>query len=331
VNGTDYSLTYNAASNTWESAPSIPIAPGTGPVPVRLKWEQTSGTVGSDTCRVNGNKCKGDFENGQPVQRTFSAGSRSGPIKLAQIWENGSFWANSFERCSTAQTQCTHNLVVKIGVQGTLGNASGTNDPIVALRVAGGSQNQSIDCDDAYSNLKDELANGCRPTYTKNAGSSCPSTATQLWATAQPWTCAAIQTGGAVNQVSQGLNERILGDAQAQTCTSPNNWSSFPDLPAGDKRIVQVFLTPYGSFSGSGSGVVPVTGFATFYVTGWTGQGGGANNPCQGNGDDPVPNNDGGLIVGHFIKYVQTLNNGTGGTEPCDADALGTCVAVLTR
>jgi hypothetical protein len=52
--------------------------------------------------------------------------------------------------------------------------------------------------------------------------------------------------------------------------------------------------------------------------------------PCQGNGDDPVPNNDAGLIVGHFIKYVDTLGDG-GGTEFCDFDALGTCVAVLTK
>jgi hypothetical protein len=102
----------------------------------------------------------------------------------------------------------------------------------------------------------------------------------------------------------------------------------FPNLPAGDPRIVQVFLTPYGSFSGSGSTTVPVTGFAAFYVTGWTSQGGGFSNPCEGNGDDPVPG--AGYIVGHFIKYVKTLNDGSGGTETCDLNAFGLCVAVLT-
>jgi Flp pilus assembly protein TadG len=328
---TDYPLTYDASSNTWQSAASISIPPGIGPVPVDLKWEETVGAVTIngklEACKSNGNKCKGSFGT---VQRTFSAGSRSGPIKVAQIWENGAFWANSFERCSQVQTQCTHDLVVKIGIQGTLGNASSGNDPVVSLRVAGGSQNQSVDCDDTLSNLKDELALGCGPSYTKNSGQSCPGTASALWGTAQPWRCTAIQTGGAVNQVADGLNLRILGDAKAATCTAPNHWSSFPNFPEGDKRIVQVFLTPYGSFSGSGSGVVPVTGFAAFYVTGWTGQGNGSNNPCQGNGDDPVPNNDAGLIVGHFIKYVDTLNGG-GGTEACDFDALGTCVAVLTK
>jgi hypothetical protein len=152
----------------------------------------------------------------------------------------------------------------------------------------------------------------------------------------------AVQTGSATNQVPAGLNLRVLGAEKPNTCPGPvgtlghNNWSLFPNLPAGDPRIVQVFLTPFGSFDGSGSTTVPVTNFATFYVTGWTGQGQGFNNPCQGNGDDPVPNNDAGYIVGHFIKYVQTLNTGGGGSGFCNLAAggslsSGTCVAVLTQ
>jgi hypothetical protein len=105
----------------------------------------------------------------------------------------------------------------------------------------------------------------------------------------------------------------------------------FPNFPPGDPRIIQVFLTPFGSFSGSGSTTVPVVNFATFYLTGWTGQGSGFNNPCQGNGDDPVPNNDPGTIVGHFIKYIDSLNTGGGGPTLCDFNAFGNCVAVLTR
>jgi Flp pilus assembly protein TadG len=328
VNGVNYVLTFNAGTGFWESSATIPVPAGAGPVPIELKWEETKGKVGADSCKTGGgNKCKGTFGN---VQRAFSAtDARSGPIKLAQIWENGSFWANSFETCSSVQTQCTHNLVVKIGIAGSLANASGASDPPVELRVVGGSQNQTIDCDPNQTQLKDELANGCAPAYTKNTGAACPAGATALWATNQPWACAAIQTGTAVNQVSAGLNKRVLGDEKATSCTSPNHWSSFPNLPAGDPRIIQVFLTPYGTFSGSGSGTVPVTGFATFYLTGWKSSGGGFVNPCEGNGDDPVA--DAGYIVGHFIKYVETFNNGGGGTQSCDFNALGTCVAVLTR
>jgi hypothetical protein len=329
VNGVSHALTYQAGSGQWESAANISIPPNAGPLQVELKWEETIGqvTIGNklETCKTgNGNKCTGTFGT---VQRTFSASAaQSGPIKLAQSWEDGSFWANSFERCSAVQTSCTHNLVVKIGLAGNLANDSAASDSPVSLRVVGGSQNQTIDCDPAQSTLKDELANGCAPTYRRNTGTTCPSGATALWATAQPWSCAAIQTGGATNQVAAGLNQRILGDDKPASCTAPNNW---PDFAAGDPRIVQVFLTPFGAFSGSGGNAVPVTGFATFYVTGWKSGGEGFTNPCEGNGDDPAP--DAGYIVGHFFKYVETLNNGGAGSELCDADALGTCIAVLTR
>jgi len=326
VGGVTHPLQYVAADGRWESTGNnfFSVNPGVGPLPVELKWEETAGTVGEQVCLPQGNKsCKGSFGT---VQRTFSASEpRSGPIKLAQVWEGGSFWANSF------QTGSTHDLVVKVGLVPTLQNAQDVNDPIVTLRVVGGSQNQSLDCDPDYSNLYQELAFGCRPRYTTNNGTICPPTASVLWASPEPWPCVAIQTGSATNQVPKGLNLRVLGDEKPSICTSPNNWSSFPNLPAGDPRVLNVFITPFGSFGGSGSAVVPVTKFGTFYVTGWTGQGSGFANPCQGNGDDPVPNGDAGNIVGHFIKYIYVLNDGGGSGDPCDFNSFGSCIAVLTE
>jgi hypothetical protein len=336
VAGTTVDLTYDAVAASWNSPTTLPLTPGAGPVAVTMDWEETIGTLtsqgrpGNNNCGAGGgNKCKGSFGT---VHRAFSAAdARSGPIKVAYVSENGTQWANSVERCSAVQASCTHDMVVRIGVAGNLGNASAVSDPIVALRVVGGtSQNQSLDCDPAESNLKAELAVGCAPTYGKNTGTACPDSPTTLWASAQPWRCVAVQTGGATNQVPAGMNMRILGAEHATTCTAPNNWTSFPNLDPHDPRIIQVFLTPFGSFDGNGSTTVPVTDFASFYVTGWTGQGQGFNNPCQGNGDDPVPNNDAGYIVGHFIKYIQTLNTG-GGATACDLGAFGSCVAVMTR
>jgi len=320
-------LTYVAATGRWESTGNnfFSIDPGVGPVPVELKWEERGiGSVNGQPCTNGGNNpCQGSFGI---VQRSFSANeTRSGPIKLAQVWENSSFWKNSF------QTGTAHDLVVKIGIIPNLQNASDVNDPIVTLRVAGGSQNQSLDCDPDWSNLADELANGCRPHYTPNTGNACPTSASTLWASPEPWDCVAIQTGGATNQVPKGLNLRILGDEKANTCTSPNNWSMFPNIPPGDPRVLNVFMTPFGSFGGSGNDVFPVTKLGTFYITGWTGQGQGFNNPCQGNGDDPVPNNDAGNIVGHFIKYIFGLNDGGGSGEVCDFNAFGSCISVLTE
>ena len=208
------------------------------------------------------------------------------------------------------------------------------SDPVVKLRLAGNSsnnsQNQSLDCDPNLSNLKDEIANGCGPTYTKNTGQVCPGSTTALWGSAQPWNCVAIQTGTAINQVADGMNLRLMGSTNPGTCTAPNHWSQFPNIPSGDPRVIPLFLTPFGSFSGSGSAVVPVIDFAYFYVTGYSGQGNNTD-PCYQQGqpgsDDKA---DPGFIVGHFIKYVQSLGNASG-SQPCDPNSFGGCVAQLTE
>jgi Putative Flp pilus-assembly TadE/G-like len=336
VDGATKSLSYDSATGRWVStgANFFSVDPSQGPVTVELEWEEESGSVtGLGPCTTTGaNPCEGTFG---VVQRTFSAAEdRSGPIKLAQVWENGLFWANSFERGTTKQ------LVVKIGLTPNLQNAKDVNDPIVTLRVTGGSRNQSLDCEPpnypgsaplSKTNLWEELAFGCSPDYTVNTGTPCPAGASELWASPEPWNCVAVQTGGATNQVPRGLNLRILGDEKPTTCTAPNNWSQFPNIPPGDPRVLNVFITPFGSFSGSGSGVVPVTKLGTFYVTGWTASGGGFRNPCEGNGDDPVPGGDAGNIVGHFIKYIFGLNDGGGSGETCDFDSFGSCIAVLTE
>ncbi len=315
VAGAERQLQYDAASGRWISTSGgssfFTVNPAAGPLPVELKWEVNAPvTIAGNACTTTGgNKCKGTFGT---VQRTFAANpDRSGPIEVAQVWENGAAGANSFEIGTTP------TLVVRIGVAGNLEVAQSVSDPVVLLRVTG-SQNQSVDCDPALPNLRDEIRLGCAPQYAINQGDSCPTTAPTLWSSPQPWNCVAIQTGGAVGQVEQGLRDRILGGSSS--CTSPNNWASFPNIPQGDPRIVPVFITPFGTFTGSGNEVVPVTNFATFYVTGWF------SSPCSG--DDPVP--DKGYIVGHFIKYIFALNNGGGSGELCDFDAFGSCIAVMT-
>jgi hypothetical protein len=97
---------------------------------------------------------------------------------------------------------------------------------------------------------------------------------------------------------------------------------------------MSVFVTPFGAFSGNGTQVVPITNFGTFYVTGWSKNGGGQGDPCPGGGGlpgpDPVPSKTGGWIVGHFIKYVDTIGGGGSG-DPCDFTSFGSCVVTLTK
>ena len=317
IGGVSRPLDYDAASGRWISSGGnlFSVAPNAGPLPVELRWAETKGEVTIsgrlETCTTTGgNKCTGSFGI---VQRTFAGSeARSGAIKQVEVSESGVAGANSFELGTT------RDLVVRVAVAGNLVNATGVNDPLVLLRVTG-SQNQSVDCDPNLPNLREEIRYGCAPQYAINSGSSCPSTATALWASASPWTCTAIQTGGAIGQVEQGLRDRILGGSAS--CTSPNNWSDFPDLPPGDPRIVPVFITPFGTFTGSGNDVVPVKNFGAFYVTGWF------SSPCPN--DDPVA--DRGYIVGRFIKHVFGLNTGGGSGELCDFGAFGSCIAVMTH
>jgi hypothetical protein len=194
--------------------------------------------------------------------------------------------------------------------------AASANAPLVTLRVAGGgSQNQSIDCDPNISNLRQEIVSGCAPGYTIDSdGTACPSYNT-LWTTPQPWFCVKTQTGGAAGQVDHGLNDRIQ---RGSSCTDDNTW---PNYPLNDRRVVPLFLTPFGSFSGNGNAVVPVTGFAAFYITGYSGD------PCP----HATPAVSTGFMVGHFINYIVNDPGSTPSPKFCDINSLVPCIPVLVK
>jgi hypothetical protein len=295
---------------TWTTTSGVPLL-GVGPHDVALEWswQQTSGLWLGKTCTdKNNNPCKasGTFGN---VQRGFVATEdRSGPLQRVQVFESGvsSMGANSFAQATV------HALGVSIAVTGTLGVQSLATDPVVKLRVSG-SQNQSIDCDPALPNIRDEIANGCEPAYQINPSFVCPAY-NALWDLPEPWPCVKTQTGNSVGQVEHGMQDRILGGAN--TCTAPINW---PTYELGDPRLVPLLITPFGTFSGSGNDIVPVLDFGWFYVTGWNGD------PCAG--ATPVPK---GYIAGHFVKYAAPNPHGSG-DQVCDPAAITPCVAVMTR
>lgn len=319
-----YTMTYSTTTQRWTTGAVIPVAAGAGPLTVNIHWDKRKGTSGGLTCS-NGNNtpCKGDFPG---VQRIFAgSGDRSGPVQSMRVFDVADplVDAHSIQACAT----CTHDLVVALRVTPSLKNAASVSDPAVVLRLTGsGSLTQALDCDPTKSRLEDEIATGCTPTYTTNTGTACPA-ANALWNTTQPWQCVKRDTGAPPNKIASGLNLRILGDEKAKTCTHPNNWASYPNISPDDPRMVQVFLTSFGSFAGSGNGVEPVTGFASFYVTGWQGSGGGFSNPCVGQGDDTAPGD--GFIVGHFVRYIPSLD--ATGTDSCNLDVIGVCVAVMTE
>jgi Putative Flp pilus-assembly TadE/G-like len=321
--GTSYPMTYDAVDQMWETSAGIRVTPGAS-VPLSVRVRQENGTFGATVCTKK-DPCERTFTD---VQRHASASDpRSGPIRALGVSNADGTGANSLERCTATQTACTHDLTVRVGLLGGVQYASSADSEPIALRVAG-NQSGSLDCDPNQSNIKSELANGCAPEYQINESDACPNNVV-------PLNCVPLQTGGAVNQVPAGMNQRILGDEKATTCTNPNQWPevmSDPDLLASDPRLMPLFITPYGSFDGSGNESVPIRNFAYFYVTGWAGSGGGFSNPCEDyapHPDDQVPQGA-GYVTGHFVKYVSRLNDGSSGDTPCDFRAASPCVAVLT-
>jgi hypothetical protein len=225
--GTSYPMTYDAVSGMWNTGPAITIPRQSGPTPIELRWKVTNGTIGGNNCTV-ASPCSGSFGT---VQRHFSAvGDRSGPLRMVEVAEGAIGSMTSARQCSDDYTECTRQLTVRVGIQGSLQNAQSVDDPVVALRVVGGSQNQSLDCDPDQPKLKDELARGCTVSFTKNTGQDCPSTYPELQLLPEPWNCVALQTGGAVNQVPAGMNMRVLGSEKPSSCPAAgqyghNNWA----------------------------------------------------------------------------------------------------------
>jgi hypothetical protein len=336
----------------FRSAQTIPVPAGGGPVPVSLEWGRQAGTMSDGNpattndpaCDTNlshdpfrkQNPCSGSLG---VVQRSLSGDDvRSGPIQAVQVSKGGAS-ANTLRQCDSGNPTCTYNLSVSVAIKGSLEIAKNQSDPPVAMRIADQNQTQALDCDPNISTLADQLVKGCGPKYKPNPGVTCPNKST-LWASAQPWPCVAIKTGATTNAIPSGLNQRILGDSKASTCTHPNRYQADFGAwdPDKDPRVVRLILTPFGSFSGTGNdSTVPVTTFAQFYITGWSGSGNGFANPCETTDipSDPLLRDDNpggsGFMVGHFIQYLDSLDSDTDQQHACDPTSLTPCVAVLTR
>ena len=107
-----------------------------------------------------------------------------------------------------------------------------------------------------------------------------------------------VQTGF-ITALRSGLHERF-----EVPCT-PNNWLSFPSLPADDPRIVYV-TSPHAPEIGNYA--VPIVSVERFYVTGWDYhpvQSPGCPDP---DGAGPLSGNDGHPILGS--AYTHSLDDG---------------------
>jgi len=301
-------MTFNASTGVWTGAATLPANSGMQTVNLVVECRKESGSpcekTSSSTATI------------KDVHRIFAAGEAgSGSITGAWISEVGGapVDANSFEVCEG----CTHKLVVTVNVGGSLAAAGGYSDPEHELHLEG-SQNVKVDCppdtSHSASEYRSSLEEGCPPAVVNTSDPKCTAKPT-------PYDCLSIDNGKATGPVEKGIIARIK-EHPGSTYEKCSNWvnnnaGGVPIIPPTDSRIIELFVTPYGAVTGD----VPIQDFAAFYVTGFPGD------PEAGKCDPKTSNS---VILGHFIKYVNTVGNG-GGTSKCQETSLGICVAVLTK
>jgi hypothetical protein len=234
------------------------------------------------------------------------------PIEMAQFSLGGMSYNGPY-----LIAPATYSAVAQIGVQADI--TPGTHKIIDLSSSA--SQTHALDCDPNIPNLKDEIVSGCSPGYSVNGFVSpwypCPSKVQSF--PAQPWQCVPVQTATvSPSQVEDGMAART---GNTSGCTDP---STYPNI-ADPRRVITIFRVPFDSFQSPGNQTFPVLGFASFYVTGWGGTGGGNQDPCAG---DEHPGK--GQVAGYFIKYVDKVDNAPA-TQQCDFTDLSPCELVLTQ
>jgi hypothetical protein len=310
----------------------------TGPTFISVFAAATGGSVNSNNC--NGQPCRTAVI---PAQQFFSgAYDYSGYLDQVVVTPVSDY---NLAQCSSS---CQVTLTVKAHFQ-PLSPAPSQKDPLFALHLASSQNNQTLDC--GTGNTRTQIAQGCsNPFRIWNNAVDTPCDAIASYGaqtsppiSAPPYPCVNAQPGKAVGQIGQGMQDRVLnGSNKCNDLTLRNHWTQYPwsdpNVPRTDHRLVPLFLTRFGAFTGAPNGssfFTPVTGFALFYVTGWSGQ--GANDdPCtKATGslptgttvDDNPSTTD--TIVGHFVQLVTDFG-GPPSDQLCNLGQLMPCVAVLT-
>jgi Flp pilus assembly protein TadG len=332
-------------NGSWTSAAAT-VPANSGKLNFTLEWavmagNKPAGANGgtSGKCTI-ASPCTGTFG---VVQRAYSGAydsksadadeKTSGPILGATVTDTGGKAIMSLQR-GTAK-----NVNINIEVLGFQISQAIPSAP-VQLSFGGNQANGALACEGKTDNatLEKALAEGCPQVF---ATTSAPA-ATACTGSPKPPVCATENPGNGKldKDLDKGMNKRINEGKNA--CVNPNRWAApntvgqvLSQSPP-DPRIITTIITDSGALS-NGSSLVPVRAFATFYVTGWAGD------PCitQANGtspnglaytkDDDPGSQSTGVLLGHFVKYIDTLNTKEAGSGKCELTSINRCVAVLTR
>lgn len=293
----------------WTGGTNIPVDANaaTSQYPIALNWEEHEGRIGSKNC-TTGQGCTGSFSN---VQRfTAATDDDDGPVKGISLAD-----ATPGAKAPYSLTSGTHTLVVTVLLEGNLSVKQPPQE--VNLRLTGnGSRTTAANCDaDLNGNngnqaFQQALLNGCQTPYQENTDDLCPDPNPPAGAA----DCVPIQTGNLGQTVINSLNQRF------SPCPT-NNWPNTA-VPR-DPRVIVVMITDYSALGIQGTGDMPVTNFASFYLMGWS------SNNCGDNWPFPYAEPSGGNIWGYFINY--TTGYGTPSGTTCQVGSITPCIPALTR
>jgi hypothetical protein len=269
-------------------------------------------------------RCGGSFTlncSGGPVtflpatpgyhQQAYSADSDldvSGPVKAVSVSPGYTFAAGT-----------STTLTVTVGLETNLKSLP-VPSPLTVMRVYSRSSNRTsvIGCDGANtSDVVASFESGCKTPYQINPTQSCNP---DPMPPGDP-DCVPVKQGNLGNSIMKALDTRFGCPA--------NNWTAYTqgtltfDQLLADTRLIKVMITDASALLGAqGGGNVPVTNYATFYVTGWArNAGSGWKQDCGAPPNDPVPPalasvKSGGVAMwGHYIKFVPPGD--TPGTVRC--------------
>jgi hypothetical protein len=356
--------TTGAPNGTWSSGP-IAVGVNSGETNLTVGWTVMAGNLpvggqgGTGTNPVvcgppkgkNSAPCTGSLGT---VQQAYSGAygllsggsSNSGTISSASVTDH--ITGNAIQTVANGSSVTAD---ITLGFYGFETEAT-IGGPPFELTLGGNQGNGDLACAGNSGQPQFFLAiqDGCPDPPGPYATTSVQPASAACAGTPTPPVCVSTNPGnGKSKDIDGGYNLKINGSQNAQSCANPNYWTS-PNSVAQilgqvppDPRLITLFYTDPGPLPG-GTTAVPIRGFAEFYITGW----GGGLDPCLSkadggkgsvginstNGlsytyDDLPPNGDDGVLMGHFVTYVNA--DGISSGQTCVKNSLNVCVPVLIK
>jgi hypothetical protein len=380
ANGVALTQPSGSPSGVWSSSGgAISLSTG-GPntISIALSWtdENTGHTWLGNQCK-NGNQNPCKYSGTEAAHQAFlGTKATSGAVGLVRNSGNG--FVGNPAAPSPPFDNSAGNTTVQIFP--TVGTVSVLKTGVfTTLRLDDPQANQTLQCDPDVAQGQEFTAFqfGCKPWYGANTWKSpwwtgtpkqCPpsgdwfSNGTPLLgknSSGNYWQCVLTAPGMSTGQVGDDIAvatencDNIQNNACQQfDCNFSGNYDGTPSdstgwvQDGGDSRyprVVNLFIVPYQSAKGlTGAGdTIPILGFASFFITNWTGANNNQSDPCP----DTTWDNDGkpgtpqvnlpappkGAIQGFFVETVDYEPGPVDPTATCVEGQLTPCRAVLVR